>query len=566
MPMTIARTGLLLALTVLLGACSEGPGPAAREAVDLVLHNGTVLTLDGAGGQGTAIAVRGDRIVAVGGVGLLNEYAAERTIDLAGRTVIPGFVDSHLHIGGAARRHIDLTAARSVREIRELVAERAAQLGPDEWITGYGWSEDALKEQRRPLRGDLDEAAPANPVVLTRAGGHSAVASSRALMLAEIDERTSQPEGGVIEKDANGRLNGIIRERQELVTRLVPAATDEELRPSLIANLQALFAKGITSIVQAADTIEHYPEWERIYAAHRGSLPRASVQVAWAGDEAMRGFGRKTGDGDEHLRVGAIKVFVDGGFTGPAAYTREPYKGMGDYRGTLTMTPDELQQMVRAAHTAGWQLGLHAIGDAAIELAVETLAAALAEHPRDDHRHYLNHFTLLPDTGTLATMAANGIAITQQPNFTYTLEGRYTEYLDGARLETNNPLRTPMNHGITVALSSDILPIGPMVGLYAAVTRKGASGRVYGGGEKLTTLEALRAYTGTGAWLTREETLKGSLEPGKLADFVVLSENPLTAAEDAILSIEVLQTWLGGQLVYERPPPAESPAEPEEHP
>jgi predicted amidohydrolase YtcJ len=156
-------------------------------------------------------------------------------------------------------------------------------------------------------------------------------------------------------------------------------------------------------------------------------------------------------------------------------------------------------------------------------------------------------------------MAEFGIAITQQPNFTYTLEGRYVTYLDGDRLETNNALRTPMNHGIIVALSSDILPIGPAVGLYAAVTRKGHSGRVFGPDERMSIQEALRAYTATGAWLTREEGLKGSLEPSKLADFIVLDENPLTLPPDALRALRVRETWLGGRQVYAAPTPEEDP-------
>jgi len=540
---------LLLLLVALAGAC-ESPSTDPRETADLILYNGSILTMDAAGSQVSAMAVRDDRILALGDERLLRQYNAAQTQDLEGRTLMPGFIDTHIHINGHSARYIDLTRVASVAEIRALVTDKALALGPGEWITGYGWSEDVLEEARRPLRSDLDEAAPDNPVVLTRAGAHSAVASSLALTLAEIDENTPQPEGGVIEKGEDGKLNGIIRERQELVTRLVPPTTDEELRPSLIDNLQALFALGITSIVQAADTIEHYAEWERIYAEHRGRLPRASVQVAYEGREAMAAFGRNTGDGDEHLRLGAVKIFVDGGFTGPAAYTREPYLGMGDYHGKLNLAPESIYQLIRDAHRDGWQLGIHAIGDAAIELTVEALVNVLTENPRDDHRHYLNHFTLMPGTPTLAQMAMHGIAITQQPNFTYTLEGRYVEYLDGERLETNNPIRTPMSHGIQVALSSDILPIGPMVGLYAAVSRKGMSGRVFGSGERITLPEALRGYTATGAWLTREEHLKGTLEAGKLADFIVLSDNPLAVAEDDLPSIRVLATYLGGQQVY----------------
>jgi predicted amidohydrolase YtcJ len=536
-------------LLALLGGCADPPEPA-RESVDLLLHNGVVLALDQASTRGTALAVREGKIVAIGDERLLDRFDAASAVDLAGRTVMPGFVDSHTHVAGYAPRHVDLTTVHSIRELRERIAAKAAELGPDQWITGYGWSEDSLEEHRRPLRQDLDQAAPDNPVVLTRAGSHSVVASSRALALAKIDERTPQPEGGVIETDNKGKLNGIIRERVDLVLRLVPSASDEELRPSLVANLQAQFAYGITSIVQGADTIAHYPEWERVYAEHPGQLPRASVNVAWAGDAAMQAFGRRTGDGDEWLRVGAVKLFVDGGFTGPAAYTREPYRGMGDYRGVLTLPPETLHGTIRAAHRAGWQLSIHAIGDAAIDLAVEALVDVLAETPRADHRHYLNHFTLLPGTATLGEMADNGVAITTQPNFLRTLEGRYVEYLDGTRLETNNAVRTPLNHGIRVALSSDVLPVGPFVGIQAAVTRAGASGRVFGPAERITVLEALRAYTATGAWLTHEEGLKGTLEPGKLADFIVLSQNPLEAGEDRVLATQVLETWLGGARVW----------------
>jgi len=345
---------------------------------------------------------------------------------------------------------------------------------------------------------------------------------------------------------------GVIRERQDIVSRLIPEPTNEDVRDNLIGVLHEQLSLGITSFTHATGSIESYPEWETIYRLHRGSLPRASIQVFWEGPDAMTAFGKKTGDGDEYLRVGPIKIFVDGGFTGPAAYTKEPYKGEADYRGTLSLTLEELNTTIREAHAAGWQFGIHAIGDAAIELTVDELAAALDELPREDHRHYLNHFTVMPSADSMDKMAAYGIAITQQPNFTYTLDGRYSAYLDGDRLKHNNPLRTPMNHGVRVAISSDILPIGPMVGIYAAVTRKGMSGTVFGEEEALTIMEALRGYTLYGAWLSFEEDRKGSIEPGKLADMIVLDQDILTIDPDHIMDINVEQTWLGGKLVYER--------------
>lgn len=545
------RLILIAFIGLVLGACEKAPEDTRTE-VDTILHNGKIATIDASLSIASAVAVKDEIIVAVGGEEILDDFVADNTIDLGGKFVMPGFVDSHTHLRGQPQRYIDLTKTTSIEEIKGLVRQKVDELGTGEWISGYGWSEDFMAELRRPLRADLDEAAPENPVLLTRAGGHSAVANSAALRRAEVDENTLQPEGGIIEKGEDGLLNGVIRERQEIVGHLIPEATNEEVRDSLIAVLKEQLSLGITSFTHATGSIEAYPEWDYIYSLHRDALPRASIQVFWEGPEAMTAFGKKSGDGDEHLRVGPIKIFVDGGFTGPAAYTKEPYKGETDYRGKLSIDPGELTTIIRELNAAGWQTGIHAIGDAAIELVVDELAMALDETPRVDHRHYLNHFTIMPSAETMKKMAEYGIAITQQPNFTYTLEGRYVDYLDGDRLEHNNPLRTPMNHGVHVAISSDILPIGPMVGIYAAVTRKGLSGRVFAGEEALSVMEALQAYTLYGAYLSFEEDIKGSIEPGKLADMIVLDQDILAIDPAHIMDTNVLQTWLGGKLVYER--------------
>ena len=546
-------TGLLTPLffCLFLMACS-GSATDDRTVVDTILHNGKIITIDKDLSIASAVAIKGTDVVAVGGDSLLESYRSTNMVDLGGKVLMPGFIDSHTHLRGRPQRYIDLTKTRSIEELQGQVSDKAVELGAGEWITGYGWSEDVMAELRRPLRSDLDEAAPDNPVLLTRAGGHSAVANSMALRLAEVTPATPQPESGVIEKDENGELNGVIRERQDIVSRLIPQPTNEDVRDSLIGVLKEQLSLGITSFTHATGSIESYAEWETVYNQHRGSLPRATIQVFWEGPDAMTAFGKRTGDGDDYLRVGPIKIFVDGGFTGPAAFTKEPYKGETEYRGKLSLTLEELHTTIRDAHAAGWQFGIHAIGDAAIELTVDELVAALDESPRDDHRHYLNHFTVMPSAASMDKMAAYDIAITQQPNFTYTLEGRYSAYLDGDRLRHNNPLRTPMNHGIHVAISSDILPIGPLVGIYAAVTRKGMSGAVFGVEESLSVMEALRGYTLYGAWLSFEEDRKGSIEAGKLADMIVLDQDILTIDAEHIMSINVEQTWLGGRLVYER--------------
>jgi hypothetical protein len=551
--------------TFLFGLLLAGCGPqepqqnstdtaVTRETrgVDLILTNGKVLTVDGNFSIHNTVVVDDGRIVATGGSELANRYESDRLVDLEGKTLMPGFIDSHIHIRGRPQRYIELSEVESIAEIQALISAKVEEIGEGEWITGYGWSEDELAEGRRPLRRDLDEVAPNNPVTLTRAGGHSAVVNTLALELADVTLETPQPEGGVIERDDNGELNGIIRERQEIVGRLVPDSTYEELIASLEVNLNALLAKGITSIIDASKTTNDYLMFEDLYANADLPLPRAALQFQWRNPETINDLKARVGDGTEFLKIGPIKVFADGGFTGPAAYTLEPYVNQGEYRGYLNMPEGELVALLNEIHDAGWQMGIHAIGDAAIVLVVNTLADTLERNPRADHRHYLNHFSMRPPEITMELMAEHDIHITQQPNFTYTLEGRYAENLDGWRLQHNNPLRSPMDHGITVAISSDILPIGPLVGLYAAVTRKGMSGQVYGPDEAITMEEAIRGYTILGAYLNREEAVKGSLEPGKFADMIVLSDDLLTIDPEQIMDVAIEQTWVNGELVYQQ--------------
>jgi predicted amidohydrolase YtcJ len=551
------RTATFLSITLglLLTACGDQETtpeeiPTAGE-VDLVLTNGKVFVADADFSIVNTVVVNDGLIVASGDDSLLDRYDAAETVDLEGKLLIPGFIDSHTHIRGRPQRYIELGEVTSIAEIQELISAKIEEIGEGEWITGYGWSEDELDEGRRPLRADLDAVAPDNPVILTRAGGHSAVTNSLALELADVTLNTPQPEGGVIEVGDDGELNGIIRERQNIVGRLVPDSTYDELIASLEVNLNALLAKGITSITDASKTVSDYEMFEDLYSNNDLPLPRSALQFQWYDPDAINALNARVGEGNEFLKPGPIKVFADGGFTGPAAYTLEPYVNQGEYRGYLNMPEEELVTLLNEIHDAGYQMGIHAIGDAAIVLVVNTLADALERSPRVDHRHYLNHFSMRPPELTMELMAEHQIHITQQPNFTYTLEGRYAENLDGWRLQHNNPLRGPMDHGITVAISSDILPIGPLVGIYAAVTRKGMTGTVYGLDEAITMEEAIRAYTALGAYLNFEEEIKGSLEAGKLADMVLLSEDLLTIDPERIMGVAVEKTWIGGELVHE---------------
>ena len=547
---------IFLSSLLTLSGCERDSSTATPDnsgQFDLILTNGKILTVDDDFTIHDTLVVHEGRVLETGAASLVSKYPAREVIDLQGKTVMPGFNDSHTHIRGRPQRYIELGEVSSIAEIQDLIRSKISEIGEGEWITGYGWSEDELDDGRRPLRDDLDLAAPNNPVILTRAGGHSAVTNSLALDLAGVTLETPQPEGGVIERDDNGELNGIIRERQEIVGRLVPESTYAEIIASLEINLNDLLRLGITSITDASKPPNQFAMWEELYKNALLPLPRSQIQFQWFDIKGINEVKARAGNGTDFLKVGPIKVFADGGFTGPAAYTLEPYRNQGEYRGYLNMPEQELVEHLNEIHDAGWQMGIHTIGDAAIVLVVNTLADALERNPRDDHRHYLNHFSMRPPELTMELMAEHGIHITQQPNFTYTLEGRYLENLDGWRLQHNNPLRSPMDHGITVAISSDILPIGPMVGIYAAVTRKGMTGNVYGQEEAITREEAIRAYTASGAFLNFEENVKGSLQSGKFADMIVLSDDILTVDEEKIMDIVVEQTYVDGKLVYSRP-------------
>jgi len=579
----MGRAALLLAL---FGEISALPAVAA-EPVDLILYDGQVLTVDPVFSVKSAIAIKGDRIVAVGGDDIRETYQAKTEIDLHGRTLMPGFTDTHLHPMPVAPSDIDVGHAHSVAEVQDMLRRKAAELGPGKWITGMGWQESNLAEDRNLTRLDLDPVTPDNPVLLIRAGGHSSVSNSLALKMAGIDRDTPDPKSGLIEHDAQGELNGIIRERTDLVRKLIPSPSWETMRPAYIAWLKSILSLGITSFFDASGTIDDEPigkggkpggdagsmtgganltfrRARALYTEMGDSLPRMTMYISYPGAERLRQFPYHTGYGDTHVRLGPIgETAVDGGFTGPTAWLLADYKGQPGFRGKGRFTDAELQDIVDTSGALGWQMGLHCIGDAAIVQTVNAYDKALGkipaggEHAGADHRWFTDHFTIMPPDATMALMRRDNIMISQQPNFLYNLEDRYMQTLDDWRLAHNNPIATPAHKfGLFVALSSDNLPVGPLVGIYAAVTRKGPSGQVHGPEEAISRAEAIRMYTASGPYLSWEEKIKGTLEPGKLADMIVLPFDPLTAPAETFLNGKVDMTIIGGRIVYERTPDA----------
>ncbi|OJW57619.1 MAG: hypothetical protein BGO57_00345 [Sphingomonadales bacterium 63-6] len=545
----------------------------AKEKVDLLLHGGKVLTVDADFSVKSVVVVEGEKILAVGGEELREKYEGEREIDLGGRTLMPGFTDTHLHPMPIAPSDIDAGGARSIAELQDMLRKKAAELGPGKWITGFGWQESNLAENRNILRSDLDAVTPDNPVLLVRNGGHSSVSNSLALKIAGIDRNTPDPKSGLIEHDANGELNGIIRERTDLVRNFIPKPSWEEMRPAFVTWLKSIRSLGITTFFNASGSIDDEPVGKggienppptltfnrarEIYGEMGDTLPRMTMYISYPGAERLAAFGKTTGYGDTHVRLGAIgETAVDGGFTGPTAWLLADYKGQPGFRGKGRFSDAELQDIVDTSAKYGWQMGLHAIGDAAIVQTVDAYAKSLATVAgvKKDHRWFLDHFTIMPPDATMTQMKQDNILIAQQPNFLYNLEDRYEQTLDDWRLTHNNPVATPAHKfGLFVALGSDNLPINPMVGLYAATTRKGPSGRAHGLKEEgISREEAIRMYTANGPFLSWEEGIKGTLEPGKLADMVVLPFDPLTADEDVLLNGKVDMTFIGGKLVFAR--------------
>jgi predicted amidohydrolase YtcJ len=568
------RYGLVI-LSLGLGLSATHAGRAVAADADLVIYDAHVITVDPQFSIKSAVAVKGDKIIAVGGPEIAKNYRAPTMIDLHGRTLMPGFIDTHLHPKGKSPRDIDLAAAHSMAELQQLLRDKAKQLGPGQWITGSGWQEVQFKEDRNINKEDLDPATPNNPVVLVRAGGHSSVGNSMALRLAKVDRNTPDPAGGLIEHEANGEPNGIIRERSDFYLKQVPPDQWEDVKQSYIDRLRWLLSLGITTFFDASGTIDDEPVGKggianpppnltfhrarQIYAEQHYALPRVTMYISYPGHERLQAFGHHTGYGDDFVRIGPIgENVVDGGFTGPTAWLLVDYKGRPGFRGKGRYTDDELQAMVDDAAKLGWQMGLHAIGDAAIVQTVNAYDRALnsipgQEHTGQDRRWFTCHFTIMPPAATMATMEKDNIMIAQQPNFEYDLEDRYEQTLDDVRLEHNNAVATPHNkYHLHVAFGSDNLPIGPMVGLYAAITRKGRSGEVHGAEEAVSRPMALRMYTADGAYLSWEEKVKGSLEVGKLADMIVLPADPLTVPAEQLLSMKVDMTFIGGKLVYDR--------------
>jgi predicted amidohydrolase YtcJ len=527
-------------------------------APDIVLFNGNVITVDRDFSVHQAVAILGDRIMAVGNDDQMKTVAgpATRMVDLRGNTVIPGLMDNHLH-GAGGGPGVDLSRARSMADVLAAIQARvqAAQSG-DLIVSNSDWHEAQLKEQALPLRDVLDRVAPRNPVVLVR-GGHEYILNSAALARWSITEATPQPAGGRITKYDDGRLNGELVDTAKALVRLPPASprTPQQQLDDRIADYKKLNEAGLTSIRHPGISIADYRLLQEMQK--RGQLSirvNALLRPAIAPDgvdPALAASGIKQGEGDELLRVGGIKLAVDGGFEGGLMrdlYAR-PWDENGTYRGLQTIDTERYVGAVRALNRQGWRVASHAVGDAAIDLVLNAYEKANADASIVARRWSIEHaFIGRPDQ--LPRMKALGVAISAQDHL-FLAGPSLVKYWGPARAAITTPARMYLDAQLPVSSGTDapVVPYPPLWTLYHFITRDTISGGVLGADQKVSRHDALRMATINNAWLNMEERTKGSIEPGKFADLVVLNEDPLTAPETRIRDATVLATLLGGKLV-----------------
>lgn len=571
-----------LAVTACIVAFGVGGASSALAAqVDLILKNGKIATIDEQNSFVSTVVVNDGRIVAVGDETVAAGYTAKRTLDLGGKTVLPGFVDNHVHPGPARPRvapgEVDLVHAYTWAENEKILREAVKNLPPGVWLRASAFRRyftDAepstvwINEDVRkiPTRWMLDKIAPNNPVIVR--ASQLVVANSMALKLFGITKDTPQPSAGdgKIEKDEKGEPTGVLwysaGDAIEAFAPPLPAPSRLSAREEFegykefFVNLRHL---GVTSVNIAAANPYTLRLYQKLQNAYQGELPRMTVQPGLRAEDfdalqknlaVLEGYGWHTGAGNEWVKLGAIKMFLDGGYTfsRPWPINSEPHKHVETYKGGWRSEPDYFYHVLKRAHQLGWQLGLHSAGDAASVVITDVLERVITESPRDDHRHHLIHVEVGPPSATYEKMKRLGIGIALQPNFTYGLQPFFSLALKGEQLTRNNPSRTILDHGVKLTFGSDERPYGPMYGLYAAVTRRGADGKVYGPEEAITLEEAIRAYTIDAAWQTFDEKTRGSIEPGKVADFAVLSDDIFTIDPLKIKDIHVVQTIINGRI------------------
>jgi predicted amidohydrolase YtcJ len=557
---------------------------AADPSADLVVIDANVLTVNSSFDRASAVAIKDGVISAVGSDAEIRRLIgpATRVIDAHGKTVVPGLIESHVHATGAARGEAQQPFVQlgSIGEIQDWTRQRARESRAGTWIQLPRVDVTRIRERRIPNRADLDVAAPEHPAVFTwqYANRQLQVLNSAALKAAQITKSTQPPPGGKIHLGADGEPDGVAENCGALLLRFMPArgVPEEKYLESLETLLHRYNEVGITSIGDRNTGIDGWRTYEKLKEQKR--LPvRVTVTIGLVTDGSIEGTEKaihalpfKTGDGDDWVRIGPLKVGVDGGVLYGTAFMREPYGpssfslyGISDpvYRGDIRISPDKLKNIIRTGHRLGWQMSSHVTGDAGVDAVLDAVEAANADSPIAPRRYNLIH-AYFPNDETARRAARLGVCVDTQPAWFYKDGDALAEALGGHRLTNFIGLQIWRKAGVRIALNSDHMqgfdpntslnPYNPFLAMAVAVTRKTEGGQVIGPEQKVTREEALRMVTIDAAWPSFDEKRKGSIEIGKLGDLAILSGDLLKCPEERIKEIRSICTIVSGKVVYER--------------
>ncbi len=510
---------------------------------DLILYNGRIYPQPDRQSRVEAISITDGRVTAAGSSRdlLRLKAASTNSVDLHGLVGVPGLADSHVHLLGYGMllRTLDLSGARSIAEIQTMLAKAASGKLKDRWILGRGWDQEKLREHRYPDRSDIDVVA--NPVFFRRICGHVAVANSAALAEAGVNENTPDPLGGEIERDSTGKPNGVLKERAlEIVSRSVPR-DEKEAREALVVASRKLLEQGVTSLHCIVEDEQEFRALKdlklqgKIEQTIYAILPMSMLEQVGSMEGGL-------GVWTNGFRVGGIKLFLDGSLGARTAALGNPYDDAPSSSGMLTTSKEQLLSVIDKTRDTGLQLCLHAIGDRAVAMAVETLSETLGRVQCRKSRHRIEHASLVPP-GLMRDMAELGLVASVQPRFIYS--DSWAEKRLGKRISFLYPFKSMLQAGIHLAAGSDSPSDDPSTaeGLWSAVSRPGLPT-----GENLTPSEALSCYTTGASYASFSENDEGTLGTGKWANMTIVDHDPFESAPEELRKLRVVQTIVRGKI------------------
>jgi len=562
---------LIMFLSLVLVPAPTGASSLVVHYPDMILYNGKVVTVDKYFSIAQAVAIRDGKFLAVGKNTNIFALAGRGTlkIDLKGKTVLPGLIDSHNHMeeAGEALYKVPLGKAKTVADALALIKEWVVKTKPGEWIRGGGWHPLAqLQEKRYLTRWEIDSVAPDNPVFLPTVG-HFVMVNSYAMKLAGITKDTPNPTGGEIQRDpVTGEPNGVLAEAAIPLVSNVVSPWPFDLKVKMYKDAMKTFnSAGLTGTVIGVTDPESFKIYQHIWA-NREATMRLSLMYCPTGEaiptesldewgRIIRGIGCYSDFGDDWLSFSGIKLIVDGGMTLKTAYMRDPYPHDPSYYGSFLIPPERLNKLVAICNRYNWRVGIHCVGDAAIDKVLDAYEYANKEKSIMGRRFILIHASLMqPDQMERAKKL--GVRVDLQNNFMWDKAATVERFLGKEKANRACSTKWMIDHmGIGSIGAGTDYPVNtynPFVNMYVMVTRKDKNGVVYGANQAITREEALRLYTNGSAAYSFKENVKGSIEPGKLADLVVISHNILTCPEESMKDIQAVMTIVDGKIVYER--------------